>query len=83
MDLLAAEVTARTGKDPAAHYAELTARHGTPYYTRVDAPATLEQKAALGTLSPEAFTASSLAGEAIVAKLTRAPGNGASSAGSV
>jgi len=77
MDLLAAEMTARTGKDPGAHYAELTAKHGTPFYTRVDAPATLEQKAALSTLSPEAFTASSLAGEPILAKLTRAPGNGA------
>ena len=71
-------MTARTGKDPGAHYAELTAKHGIPFYTRVDAPATLEQKAALATLSPEAFTASSLAGEPILEKLTRAPGNGAS-----
>jgi phosphoglucomutase len=78
MDLLAAEMTARTGKDPGAHYAELTAKHGTPFYTRVDAPATLEQKAALGTLSPEAVTASTLAGAPILAKLTRAPGNGVS-----
>jgi phosphoglucomutase len=78
MDLLAAEMTACTGKDPGAHYAELTAKHGIPFYTRVDAPATLEQKAALATLSPEAFTASNLAGEPILAKLTRAPGNGAS-----
>jgi len=77
MDLLAAEMTARTGKDPGAHYAELTAKHGVPFYTRVDAPATLEQKAALGTLSPEAITTSTLAGEPILAKLTRAPGNGA------
>jgi len=77
MDLLAAEMTARTGKDPGEHYAELTARHGTSFYTRIDAPATLEQKAALRTLSPEMLTSSSLAGEAILTKLTRAPGNGA------
>jgi phosphoglucomutase len=77
MDLLAAEMTARTGKDPGEHYAELTATHGTPFYTRVDAPATPEQKTALRRLSPEAFSASSMAGEPILAKLTRAPGNGA------
>jgi phosphoglucomutase len=77
MDLLAAEMTARTGKDPGEHYAELTATHGTSFYTRVDAPATMEQKAALKTLSPETLTSSSLAGETIRAKLTRAPGNGA------
>jgi phosphoglucomutase len=77
MDLLAAEMTARTGKDPGEHYAELTATHGAPFYTRVDAPAAPEQKTALRTLSPEAFTASSMAGEPILAKLTRAPGNGA------
>jgi phosphoglucomutase len=77
MDLLATEMTARTGKDPGEHYGELIAKHGTPFYTRIDAPATPEQKAALRTLSPEAFTASSMAGEAILAKLTRAPGNGA------
>jgi len=77
MDLLAAEMTARTGKDPGEHYAELTATHGTPFYTRIDAPATLEEKAALRKLSPDAFTASSLAGEPILEKLTRAPGNGA------
>jgi phosphoglucomutase len=76
MDLLAAEMTARTGKDPGEHYAELTATHGAPFYTRIDAPATPEQKAALRTLSPEAFTASSMAGEPILEKLTRAPGNG-------
>jgi phosphoglucomutase len=76
MDLLAAEMTARTGKDPGEHYAELTATHGTPFYTRIDAPATPEQKAALRTLSPETFTASNMAGEPILAKLTRAPGNG-------
>jgi phosphoglucomutase len=77
MDLLAAEITARTQKDPGEHYAELTARFGQAYYTRIDAPATPAQKAALKKLAPEAVTESTLAGEAIVAKLTRAPGNGA------
>jgi phosphoglucomutase len=77
MDLLAAEITARTGKDPGEHYNALTADFGTAYYTRIDAPATPEQKARLERLSPEAVKAPNLAGEAIVAKLTRAPGNGA------
>ncbi len=77
MDLLAAEVTARTGKDPGEHYTELTARFGTPLYTRVDAPATPEQKDRLRDLRPEAVSASILAGEPIVAKLTRAPGDSA------
>ena len=77
MVLLAAEITARTGKDPGEHYAELTAQFGSPFYTRVDAPATPEQKATLRALTPEAVTASSLAGEPIVAKLTRAPGDDA------
>jgi phosphoglucomutase len=77
MDLLAAEITARTGKDPGEHYQELTAEFGTPYYTRIDAPATPEQKARLQRLSPEAVKASELAGEPITAKLTRAPGNNA------
>ena len=58
MDLLAAEITARTGKDPGEHYAELTAEFGTPYYTRIDAPATPEQKAKLAKLSPESVKAS-------------------------
>jgi len=75
MDLLAAEILARTGKDPGEHYRDLTSEFGTPYYTRIDAPATLEQKARLNKLSPEAVTASQLAGEPIVAKLTKAPGN--------
>ncbi|HMK30656.1 MAG TPA: phosphoglucomutase (alpha-D-glucose-1,6-bisphosphate-dependent), partial [Terriglobales bacterium] len=75
MDLLAAEITARTGRDPGQHYRELTAEFGTPYYTRIDAPATPEQKASLQKLSPEAVKESDLAGESIVAKLTRAPGN--------
>jgi phosphoglucomutase len=77
MDLLAAEITARTGKDPGEHYRELTAAFGTPYYERLDAPATPEEKALLKELSPEAVTATELAGEPIAAKLTRAPGNGA------
>jgi phosphoglucomutase len=77
MDLLAAEITARTGKDPGEHYRELTAEFGTPYYTRIDAAATPEQKARLAELSPEAVSESTLAGEPITAKLTRAPGNNA------
>jgi len=77
MDLLAAEITARTGKDPGEHFRELAAEFGMPYYTRIDAPATPEQKAALEKLSPESVKESSLAGEAITAKLTRAPGNNA------
>jgi len=81
MDLLAAEITARTGKDPGEHYHDLTAEFGTPYYTRIDAPATPEQKARLEKLSPEAVTAAMLAGEPITSKLTRAPGNGAAIGG--
>jgi phosphoglucomutase len=77
MNLLAAEITARTGKDPGLHYQELVAEFGNPYYTRIDAPATPEQKARLQKLSPDAVKESKLAGEAISAKLTRAPGNDA------
>ena len=77
MNLLAAEITARTGKDPGEHYRALTAEFGTAYYTRIDAVATPEQKARLGRLSPEAVKASNLAGEPIIAKLSRAPGNDA------
>ena len=77
MDLLAAEITARTGKDPGEHYDELTAEFGASYYTRIDAPATPEEKARLKELSSEAVKASTLAGEPITAKLTRAPGNNA------
>jgi phosphoglucomutase len=77
LGLLAAEITARTGKDPGEHYQELTAQFGTPYYTRIDAAATPEQKNSLKKLSPEAVTATELAGEPITAKLTRAPGNDA------
>jgi len=81
MDLLAAEITARTGKDPGEHHRELTAQFGTPYYTRIDAPATPEQKSKLQKLSPEAVTESDLAGEPITAKLTSAPGNHAAIGG--
>ena len=77
MALLAAEITARTGKDPGEHYRALTAEFGTPYYTRIDAPATPEQKARLEKLSPEAVGESQLAGESVTATLTRAPGNNA------
>ena len=77
MDLLAAEITARMGKDPGALYEELTAEFGTPFYTRIDAPATPEQKARLQKLSPHAIANDTLAGEPITAKLTSAPGNGA------
>jgi phosphoglucomutase len=75
--LLAAEITARTGKEPGEHYRELMAQFGTPYYTRIDAPATPEQKARLRKLSPEDVNESTLAGEPITAKLARAPGNNA------
>src|SRR5215469_1961046 len=77
MDLLAAEITARTGKDPGEHYRELTAEFGSPYYSRFDAPASPEQKTKLQKLTPEAVKESDLAGEPITAKLTRAPGNNA------
>jgi phosphoglucomutase len=77
MDLLAAEITARTGKDPGEHYRALTAELGTPYYARIDAPATPEQKARLGDLSPDLLSEPQLAGEPITDRLTRAPGNGA------
>jgi phosphoglucomutase len=75
MDLLAAEITARTGKDPGEHYQELTAKFGTPYYTRLDAPATPAQKMKLQKLAAEDVKESDLAGEPILAKLTEAPGN--------
>jgi phosphoglucomutase len=77
MDLLAAEMTAKLEKDPAAVYAELAERFGSPVYQRRDAPATPEQKSALKKLSPEAVEARDLAGEPIMAKLTRAPENDA------
>jgi phosphoglucomutase len=77
MDLLAAEITARTGKDPGEHYRQLTAEFGTTFYTRIDAPATPEQRAQLQKLDASAVKASDLVGEPITAKLTRAPGNDA------
>jgi phosphoglucomutase len=77
MNLLAAEITARTGDDPSRHYRELIARFGAAYYTRIDAAATPAQKARLSKFAPDAVEGASLAGEPITAKLTRAPGNGA------
>jgi phosphoglucomutase len=77
MNLLAAEITARTGRTPDEIYAELEGRLGSPVYERVDAPATAAQKAALAKLSVDLVTARELAGEPILAKLTHAPGNGA------
>jgi len=77
MDLLAAEITACTGIDPGEHYRRLAAEFGAPYYRRLDAPATPEMRTRLAKLSPEAMTATMLAGEPIMAKLARAPGNSA------
>lgn len=77
MDLLAAEITARTGKEPGEHYQALTEEFGTPCYMRIDAPATPEQKKRLEQLSGEAVKSVTLAGEPVEAKLTRAPGNNA------
>jgi phosphoglucomutase len=79
--LLASEILAATGKTPSQHYAELTAHHGDPAYARIDAPANRAQKAKLAALSPDDVAADSLAGEAITAKLTQAPGNGAAIGG--
>ena len=75
--LLAAEITARDGRDPGVAYADLTARFGAPVYRRIDAPATPDQKAILGRLSPEDVSATHLAGDPVTAILTTAPGNGA------
>ena len=77
LDLLAAEMTATTGKDPGEHFREISAQFGTPYYARSDEPATPAQKAILKKLSPESVTQATLAGEPITARLTRAPGNNA------
>jgi phosphoglucomutase len=77
MDLLAAEITACTGRDPGEHYQALTAEFGDPRYTRIDAPATPDEKRKLAELSPASVTAAHLAGEPITATLTHAPGNGA------
>ncbi|HEY2386539.1 MAG TPA: phosphoglucomutase (alpha-D-glucose-1,6-bisphosphate-dependent) [Candidatus Binatia bacterium] len=76
-NLLAAEITARTGKDPGQHYRALTAEIGAPCYVRIDAPATVEQKTRLAALSPAAVKTATLAGEPILARLTAAPGNDA------
>lgn len=81
MDLLAAEITAVTGKTPSARYAEFEAEYGAPAYARIDAPAGREEKAKLKALSADQVGADALAGEAIVAKLTEAPGNGAAIGG--
>jgi phosphoglucomutase len=81
MALLAAEMLAITGKDPGVHYQELTAKFGTSYYKRVDAPSSMEEKAVLLKLSPDAVHATELAGEKIEAKLTKAPGNDAAIGG--
>ncbi len=79
--LLAAEITARTGKDPGDYYRTLTTDLGDPYYTRVDASATVAEKARLAALSPDAVTTTTLAGDPIIARLTTAPGNGAAIGG--
>jgi phosphoglucomutase len=79
--LLAAEITARTGRDPGEHYREITAAHGDPIYTRIDQPATPAEKSRLKQLSPAQVKSSTLAGEAITAVLTKAPGNGAAIGG--
>ena len=81
LDLLAAEITAKTGRDPGQHYQDLTAHFGQPVYERLDVPANAAQKSALKNLSPEMVTASEMAGEPITAKLTNAPGNGAAIGG--
>jgi phosphoglucomutase len=79
--LLASEIIATTGRSPSEHYADLTAKFGSPAYARIDAPATRDEKAILGKLSPEQVTATELAGEPITATLTAAPGNGANIGG--
>jgi phosphoglucomutase len=81
LGLLAAEITAVTGRDPGAHYAALTSRLGAPVYTRIDTPCSPAEKAGFKRLTPEAITATTLAGDRIEAKLTRAPGNGAAIGG--
>lgn len=75
--LLSAEITAKTGKDPSEHYRDLEEQFGSPVYERLDAPASAEEKAVLKNLSPEQVTANELAGEPIIKKITRAPGNDA------
>ena len=79
--LLASEIQATTGRSPSQHHAALVEQYGQSWYARVDAPATLEEKATLSRLSPEQVTATTLAGEEITAKLTQAPSNGAAIGG--
>ena len=81
MDLLAAEMMARTGRDPSQLYCDLTAELGDPRYARIDAPATPAQKTKLSRLSADQVRATTLAGEPIVSRLTHAPGNGAAIGG--
>jgi phosphoglucomutase len=81
LDLLAAEITALSGRDPGEHHRDLVAEFGEPRYTRIDAPATPAEKAKLEKLAPESVSAADLAGDPITAKLTRAPGNGAAIGG--
>lgn len=81
LGLLAAEITAVTGQDPGIYYQQLAARHGAPFYIRIDAPATPAQKAAFKRLTPERVAATTLAGDPIEARLTQAPGNGAAIGG--
>jgi phosphoglucomutase len=76
LSLLASEIIAITGRSPSEHYADLVGHFGEPAYARIDAPASREEKAVLGRLSPEQVTATTLAGEPITATLTSAPGNG-------
>ena len=81
LGLLAAEIRARTGKDPGQHYPDLVAKHGTSFYRRIDAPATPEQKSLFGKINPATLQVKELAGEPITATLTNAPGNNASIGG--
>jgi phosphoglucomutase len=81
LGLLAAEITAVTGRDPGRYYQDLAAKYGAPFYVRIDSAVSREQKAAFKHLTPERVTAASLAGDPITAKLTKAPGNGASIGG--
>lgn len=81
LGLLAAEMTARTGRDPGQHYAKLTEEFGAPVYERIDAPATPEEKNRLKKLSPDQVPAQTLAGDPITQMLTDAPGNGAALGG--
>ncbi len=81
LGLLAAEIMARTGRDPGEHYRQIEAEFGSSHYTRIDAPATPQQKAAFSKLTPDSVTAKELAGSRVTAKLTKAPGNDASIGG--